>query len=214
MDADTGFGNYNNVRKLVKKVEKIKLAGICIEDKIFPKINSFLDGANQKLTSISEFCGKIKAAKDTQLSSDFCVVARTEAFVTGFDVQEALKRATHYIEAGADAILVHSKLSTADQIKEFMQYWQNSAPIIIVPTTYESTPTSLFSQLGVSMVIWANHNLRASILAMRKVSQKLHTNQTISAIKGDISTLEDVFDLTATEELQKSEELYLNHLAK
>jgi phosphoenolpyruvate phosphomutase len=96
----------------------------CIEDKLFPKTNSLLEGALQPMAEIDEFVGKIKAAKDTQQDPDFCVVARTEAFISGHGLGEALRRAEAYSEAGADALVIHSKLSTADQVLAFMAEWQ------------------------------------------------------------------------------------------
>src|SRR5512136_1123366 len=96
LDADTGYGNFNNVRRLVRKLEQHNVAAACIEDKIFPKCNSFINSGEQSLADIDEFTGKIKAAKDTQQDPDFCVVARTEAFVVGRDLKEALKRAEAY----------------------------------------------------------------------------------------------------------------------
>src|SRR3989337_4305480 len=72
LDADTGYGNFNNVRRLVRKLEQRHVAGMCIEDKLFPKTNSLLDGVPQPLAKIDEFSGKIKEAKDTQADPDFC----------------------------------------------------------------------------------------------------------------------------------------------
>ena len=109
LDGDTGYGNFNNVRRLIKKLEQRDIAGVCIEDKLFPKTNSFINGESQDLADIDEFCGKIKAAKDTQKDPDFCVVARVEAFIAGLGLEEALKRAEAYEDAGAEALLIHSK---------------------------------------------------------------------------------------------------------
>jgi phosphoenolpyruvate phosphomutase len=119
LDADTGYGNFNNVRRLVRKLEQRNVAAMCIEDKLFPKTNSLIEGAQQPLADIDEFSGKIKAAKDTQQDPDFCVVARIEAFIAGQGLAEALRRAEAYYRAGADAILVHSKRSTPDQVLAF-----------------------------------------------------------------------------------------------
>ena len=152
LDGDTGYGNFNNVRRLVTKIEQRGIAGVCIEDKLFPKTNSFIGGEQQPLAEIEEFCGKIKAAKDTQTDPDFQVVARIEAFIAGWGLDEVLQRAHAYCEAGADALLVHSKISTPDQIVSFMQAWDRSCPIVIVPTKYYKTPTDLFRELGISMV--------------------------------------------------------------
>ena len=111
LDGDTGYGNFNNARRLVKKLEQRNIAGVCIEDKLFPKTNSFINSEKQPLADIQEFCGKIKAMKDIQEDEDFIVVARVEAFIAGWGLEEALIRAEEYRNAGADAILVHSKKS-------------------------------------------------------------------------------------------------------
>ncbi len=169
MDGDTGFGNFNNVRRLVKKLSQKGVAGVCLEDKLFPKLNSFL-GDGQELADIEEFSGKIKAAKDSQLHDDFCVVARTEALVAGHGMDEALKRADRFHAAGADAILIHSKKDTGDEVLEFCKRWENRCPVVIVPTKYYKTPTTTYREAGVSTVIWANHSLRASIAAMKRVT--------------------------------------------
>jgi len=95
--------------QLITKLESRGIAGVCLEDKLFPKTNSFIDGELQPLADIHEFCGKIMACKDTQKDQDFNVVARLEAFITGHGLDEAYKRADAYHKAGADAILCHSK---------------------------------------------------------------------------------------------------------
>ncbi|MEK6297312.1 MAG: isocitrate lyase/phosphoenolpyruvate mutase family protein, partial [Paraburkholderia tropica] len=110
LDGDTGYGNFNNVRRLVRKLEQRGIAGVCIEDKVFPKTNSFIGGEAQPLADIDEFCGKIKAGKDSQTDENFSIVARVEALIAGWGMDEALKRAEAYRLAGADAILIHSKL--------------------------------------------------------------------------------------------------------
>ena len=109
------------------------------------------------MADVDEFSGKIRAAKDSQRDPDFCVVARVEALIAGWGMKEALKRASAYRRAGADAILMHSKQSTADQVLEFMDEWGDRCPVVIVPTMYPFTPTDAFEKAGVSLVIWANH---------------------------------------------------------
>lgn len=156
VDGDTGFGNFNNVRQLVVKLSKYGAAGVCLEDKIFPKTNSFLP-YNQSLASIKEFVDKIKAAKDSQLHNEFCVIARTEAFIAEQGLEEALTRAFAYRDAGADALLVHSKRSTSIEIENFCKHWDYSIPLVIVPTKYADTPSGRYQELGISLVIWANH---------------------------------------------------------
>lgn len=150
LDGDTGYGNFNNMRRLVKKLEQRSIAGVCIEDKQFPKTNSFIDGERQPLADVDEFCGKIKAGKDSQQDENFSIVARVEALIAGWDMNEALRRAEAYRNAGADAILIHSKLSKADEVLEFAQEWAGRSPLVIVPTKYYSTPTDVFRKAGIS----------------------------------------------------------------
>jgi phosphoenolpyruvate phosphomutase len=209
VDADTGYGNFNNVRRLVRKLEQRQVAAMCIEDKLFPKTNSFIRGEQQPLADVSEFCGKIKAAKDTQADPDFSVVARTEAFIVGQGLAEALKRAEAYYRAGADAILMHSKISTPDQVLSFMEEWQDTCPVVIVPTMYYSTPTEEFVEAGVSIVIWANHILRCSITAMQRTAAPLHREHSLLAIEQDIAPVKEVFRLQNADELRRAELQYL-----
>ena len=164
---------------------------------------------NQNLAPIEEFCGKIKAAKDTQLDNHFCVVARTEAFISGAGIDEALKRAYAYKDAGADAILVHSKKNTSKEIELFCKHWDYSTPLITVPTTYPSTPIEQYEKLSISLVIWANHLLRTSISAMRKVAQKVIIEKSIKGISQDLSSVDDIFNLTDENELRSAEEKYM-----
>ncbi len=209
VDADTGYGNFNNVRRLVRKLEQRSIAAMCIEDKLFPKTNSFIRGELQPLADIAEFSGKLKAAKDTQQDPDFCVVARTEAFITGLGLGEALKRAEAYHRAGADAILIHSKVSTPDQVLSFMMEWGNTCPVVIVPTTYYTAPTHLFEDAGVRLIIWANHLLRSSITAMQETAAKLYQQQTLVAIEHEIAPVKEIFRLQGVDELKAAELRYL-----
>lgn len=212
VDADTGYGNFNNVRRLVKKLEQRDIAAMCIEDKLFPKTNSFIQGEKQAMADMNEFCGKIKAAKDTQKDDDFCVVARTEAFIVGRGLTEALRRAEAYHQAGADAILVHSKSNTADEVLSFMDEWKADCPIIVVPTTYSSTPTIDFVTAGISMVIWANHILRASIVTMQETAEKIYKTQSLTSIEPEIASVKEIFRLQDTKELSEAEKRYFPHL--
>jgi len=208
LDADTGYGNFNNVRRLVRKLEQRNVAGMCIEDKLFPKTNSFINSEQQPLADIEEFAGKIKAAKDTQQDPDFCVVARVESLIAGWELEEALKRAEAYSLAGADAILMHSKLKTADQILEFMREWQNRCPVVIVPTTYYNTPTSVYEEAGISLVIWANHLLRSSIKAMQQTAAQIYEERSISSIEGEVVPVKEIFRLQDAAELEEAEKQY------
>src|SRR5512134_3420404 len=93
LDGDTGYGNFNNMRRLVHKLEQRDVAAVCIEDKLFPKTNSFINGDHQPLADMDEFCGKIRAGKDAQTDPDFCIIARLEGFIAGWELDEVLQRA-------------------------------------------------------------------------------------------------------------------------
>ncbi len=208
MDGDTGYGNFNNVRRLVTKLGQRGIAGVCIEDKVFPKTNSLIDG-RQELVSIGEFTGKIKAAKDSRRDADFCVIARTEALIANLGMEEAIDRAHAYHEAGADAVLLHSRRHNGDEIFRFMSKWDDSCPIVIVPTTYYRTPFAEYGKANIAMVIWANHMLRVSIAAMRTACQKIHGQRTPIGIESDMATVGDIFDLVGNRELARAEKEYL-----
>ena len=209
IDGDTGYGNFNNVRRLVRKLEQRRIAGVCLEDKLFPKTNSFINGERQVLAEVDEFCGKLRAAKDTQLDPDFAVVARTEAFIAGWGLDEALLRAYAYAEAGADVILVHSKRKDSREILSFMEQWDDRAPIIIVPTKYPTEPLSRFVDAGISNFIFANQSLRTVITALERNLRKLHETRDLMSIENEIAPVSEIFRLQNVQELKSSEERYL-----
>ncbi|KIL40198.1 phosphoenolpyruvate phosphomutase [Gordoniibacillus kamchatkensis] len=209
LDGDTGYGNFNNARRLVAKLEQRNIAGVCIEDKLFPKTNSFIDGETQALADIDEFCGKIRAMKDTQSDEDFVVVARIEALIAGLGLKEALLRGEAYRKAGADAVLIHSHRSDASEIEAFMKEWAGRLPVVIVPTQYYKTPTKRFAELGISVAIWANHNLRASIEAMQKLSKLIYREENLVNAESGIASLNEVFRLQGVDELKEAEKKYL-----
>ena len=209
LDGDTGYGNFNNMRRLVKKLEQRDIAAVCIEDKLFPKTNSFIQGQAQPLADIDEFCGKIKAGKDAQRDDSFSIVARVEAFIAGWGLSEALKRAEAYRQAGADAILIHSALGVPDEVLAFKREWANRLPVVIVPTKYYATPTEVFRDHGFSLIIWANHLMRASIAAMQQTARVLASDQNLLSVEDRVVPVAEVFRLQGAVELQEAEKKYL-----
>tara|TARA_B100001093_G_scaffold517863_1_gene600749 strand:+ start:2318 stop:3925 length:1608 start_codon:yes stop_codon:yes gene_type:complete len=209
LDGDTGYGNYNNARRLVRKLEQRDIAGVCIEDKIFPKTNSFISGDKQPLADVEEFSGKIKAMKDAQVDKNFTVVARLESFITGWGLENALERAQKYYEAGADAILVHSKIKSFNEIKSFTKVWKNKCPIIIVPTTYYETTASEIEKEKISMVIWANHMIRSSVTAMRRVASTIQKEKSLISVEKQIATVKEIFKIQNADELKTADKKYL-----
>jgi len=208
VDGDTGFGNFNNARRLVRKLCQLGVAGVCIEDKLFPKTNSFF-GSNHPLADIGEFCGRIQACKDSQLHDGFVVVARTEAFIAGRGLIEAIKRAEAYRDAGADAIFVHSRSTSPDEILSFGEAWSGELPLVVSPTTYHGVEARQLEEAGVSLVIWGNHNLRAAASAMRRTCEEILRSSSVAGVEPDLATLDDIFDLLDYDELAAAEARYL-----
>lgn len=207
LDGDTGFGDFNTLRRVVRKLEQRGVAGVAVEDKRFPKRNSFADGPHP-LLPVEEFCGKVRAALDAAGDDDFVVVARTEALIAGCGVDEALRRAEAYHRAGAHAVLVHSKKTGPDEVFAFLDAWEDRAPVILVPTTYFTTPTEAFRERGVSAVIWANHLLRASLRAMQETAARVRADGTVRGVEDRLAPLSEVFRLQGAEELRRAEKRY------
>ena len=161
------------------------------------------------LADIDEFCGRIKAGKDSQTDDDFVIVARIEALIAGLELPEALKRADAYHAAGADAVLIHSRKTSADEIMAFMKAWDERCPVVIVPTTYYATPTAQFERAGVSAVIWANHLLRASLFSMRDVAERVQRDRSVVGVEDTIASVRDVFALQGHDELVAASKHYL-----
>ena len=207
-DCDTGFGNSNNVINMVRRFEAARVAAVCIEDKLFPKVNSFVPG-RQELAPIAEFVGKIMAAKNAQRHPDFMVIARIEALIAGWGIDEALKRADAYKRAGADAILIHSKSRAPNEIFQFLQQWENRLPVAIVPTTYYSVSLQEWERAGVKLVIYANHGLRSAIRSMTETYRKILQTGSTATIEDDIAPMKEVFELQGMNRMKEEEERFL-----
>jgi len=208
-DCDTGYGNSSNVIRLVQKYEAAGIAGVSIEDKMFPKINSLFEG-RQNLASIGEFVGKILAAKNAQKDPDFMVIARVEALIAGWGMDEALTRSNEYERAGADAILIHHKDSDPAPILKFIKKWNGAVPLVLVPTKYPSLNENQMKQSGkVGMVIYANHGIRSIIPALRKTYSEVFDNGIVS-IDERIAPLSDVFELQGMTALKESEAQFMD----
>jgi len=206
VDGDSGYGNFSTARRFALQAEQIGAAGICIEDKRFPKTNSFV-GDNHELAPVGEFCGKIRACRDAARNPAFVVVARTEALIANLGIDEALLRSEAYRLAGADAIFIHSRKPTVEEIVAFMTDWGDRLPVLIAPTTYPQTPMSMYADLGIAGVIWANQGMRAAVKAMRTVCRLLST-EGAGAVEGMIASLDDVFTLMDYAQLTLDEQRY------
>ena len=207
-DCDTGYGNAFNVRHMVRKYEAADLAAIVIEDKQFPKVNSFIPG-RQELVSIEEFTGKIRAAKEAQKDPAFMVFARVEALIAGFGLDDALRRAHAYAEAGADGIVIHSKASNPEEVLAFARHWQREIPLVAIPTTYYRVTAPELEKGGFSMVIYANHGLRAAIRAVETTLQSIAQTGSTAEAEEKIASMKEVFDLQGMKDMKEDEKRFL-----
>lgn len=208
-DCDNGYGNAINVIHTVREYEREGIAAICIEDNVFPKRCSFYAGVRRELAEVEEHAGKIRACIRTRRSPDFLVIARTEALIAGWGMDEALARGRAYADAGADMVLIHSKSEEPDEVMEFARRWDRTTPLVCVPTIYRQTTAGELAKAGFKVVIYANHGLRASIRAMRTAFARIKAEQRCAAVDDIIVPLEDVYDLIGVSQMKKDEKAFL-----
>ena len=213
-DCDTGFGGPSNVSHMVKKYEKVGIAAVCIEDKTFPKQNSFLENNKQELLSEKEFVAKIIAAKEAKENSNFMIIGRTEALISGLGMKEAVKRANAYEKAGADAILIHSKQDSPEEIFEFSESWGGTLPLVVVPTSFPTVKIDELISHKIKMVIYANQTLRATHAIISKVLEQLKNSASINDLSIDMTSMQEIFQLQETYNIKKQEEKIEKDLKK
>ena len=175
IDGDTG-GQIEHFTYMVKTLERLGVSAVIIEDKVFPKVNSLIKGAKHKQEDILKFSKKIKKGKAAQVTDDFMIIARIESLIAGKTVEDALTRAFAYINAGADAIMIHSKESSAYQVVEFAKEYnkmKNRVPLVVVPTTYYTFKEKEMKYHGIDVVIYANHQIRSAYRAMKEVAEDI-----------------------------------------
>ncbi len=179
-DGDTG-GLLEHFVFTVRTLERNGVSAVIIEDKVGLKKNSlFGTDVEQNLAPIFDFCEKIKAGKMAQVTKEFMIIARLESLIAGYPVSHAVERAFAYSEAGADAIMIHSKEKSGDDVKEFCKRFREqyqNIPIVLVPTTYNKFTEKELCEWGANIIIYANHLLRASYPAMLKVATSILENE-------------------------------------
>jgi len=213
-DCDTGYGDATNVRYMVKKYENAGIAGICIEDKTFPKQNSLLEGGNNQLLSEKDFAAKILAANEAKQNEAFTIIARIEALISGKGMENALKRAYAYEKAGADLILIHSKKITPEEIFEFSDSWKGSTPLVVIPTTYYSVNVDELIEHKIKMVIYANQTLRAAHFALSKLLKQMNGANNMSGLQNEMSSMDDIFKLQEMYDVKSQEKSIEEKLRK
>ena len=209
-DCDNGYGNAINVIRCVEEYERAGIAAICIEDNVFPKRCSFYAGVKRELSSIEEHAGKIRAAKATQKDKDFMVIARTEALIAGWGMEEALRRGRAYADAGADMVLIHSKSKSPDEVLSFAKQWDRpGTPLVCVPTIYKTTKVEALHEAGFKLIIFANHAVRSAIKAMTETLQTLKREMYTGSVEDKVVPLERVYQLIGVDKMKQDEGAFM-----
>lgn len=179
VDGDTG-GQIEHFIYTVKTLERLGVSAIIIEDKTGLKKNSlFGTEVRQTQDTIEHFCAKIRAGREARVTSDFMIISRIESLIANAGMDDAIKRAKAYIEAGADGIMIHSKEKDGAEIIEFCEKYsqlENRVPIIVVPTSYNFMKESQLIELGVNVIIYANHLIRSAYPAMVNTAKSILEN--------------------------------------
>ncbi len=180
VDGDTG-GIPEHFKFTVRTLERLGVSAIIIEDKIGLKKNSlFGTEVKQEQDSLMNFAKKISEGKKAQVTEDFMIIARIESLILGKGMEDALKRAKAYIEAGADGIMIHSKSKSPNEVLAFCKEYnkfKEKVPLVVVPSTYNSIKENELKKSGVNIVIYANHLLRSAYPTMVLTAKSILENQ-------------------------------------
>lgn len=209
-DCDNGYGNAINVIRCVEEYERAGIAAICMEDNVFPKRCSFYAGVKRELSPVEEHAGKIRAAKATQKDPDFVVIARTEALIAGWGMEEALMRGRAYADAGADMVLIHSKSKDPDEVMSFAKQWDRpNTPLVCVPTIYKGTTVDQLHAAGFKLIIFANHAVRSSIKAMTETLTTLKREMYTGSVEDKVVPLDRVYQLVGVDKMKTEETSFM-----
>jgi phosphoenolpyruvate phosphomutase / 2-hydroxyethylphosphonate cytidylyltransferase len=175
-DGDTG-GKPEHFVFTVKTLERLGISAVIIEDKIGLKKNSlFGTEVEQTQDGIQSFCHKIEMGKRAQATRDFMIIARIESLILQKGQADAIERARAYLAAGADAIMIHSREKSPDEIFAFCRAYRElpgRKPLVVVPTSFDQVTEDELAAQGVNVVIYANHLLRSAYPAMLQTAQSI-----------------------------------------
>jgi len=197
-DGDTG-GIAEHFVYTLRSLERMGVSAVIIEDKVGLKKNS-LFGTEVKQTQdeIEHFCEKIRAGKNAQLSDDFMIIARIESLILEQGMEDALKRAFAYRDAGADGVMIHSRRKEPEEILEFCDKFREQdceTPIIVVPSSYNTITEEELIAHGVNIVIYANQLLRAAFPAMQNAAKSILKYHRAHEIDEELLSIKDIITL-------------------
>jgi phosphoenolpyruvate phosphomutase len=197
-DGDTG-GKPEHFTFTVRSLERLGVSAVIIEDKEGLKRNSlFGNEVPQTQSSIEDFCARLRIGKQAQITEDFMIIARIESLILEQGMEDAVERAQAYIDAGADAIMIHSRQKSPDEVFEFCRHaadFSKRVPIVAVPTSYHQVSESELADAGVNVVIYANHMLRSAYPQMTKVAQTVLENGRSLEADPYVSSISEVLSI-------------------
>ena len=200
-DADTG-GKIDHFEMKIKSMDRLGISAVIIEDKTGLKKNSLLkDTSTQIQEDKNKFAEKIRTGKKAKISEDFMIIARIESLILGKGMNNALKRAHIYVEAGADGIMIHSKSNTPKEIFEFATKFRKNyknIPLVCVPTSYNKVNEDELSKNGFNIVIYANQMLRAAYPAMQSVANKILKYGRSKEVDKNLISIKKILELIPT----------------
>jgi phosphoenolpyruvate phosphomutase len=199
VDGNCGFSSRQETRIFVESLIHLGAAAVCFEDKRYPKENTFYAPLHP-LRSADDYCELLRAACDARYERELVIVARTEALVVGEPIDDVVTRCETYCAAGAEGVFIAFADDDTTRLRSFIDGWNGRAPLLLNPTAYLRSLPSLVSLPGVSIVVWANHNIRACVKAMSSICNTLsHIESTIpdlaTRVNNDMSSMADIFDL-------------------
>jgi phosphoenolpyruvate phosphomutase len=214
IDGDTG-GSPSQFEYLVKKLERLGVSAVIIEDKVFPKRNSLDEFAKQTLEDPEKFCQKIQRGNDVKISNDFMIIARIESLIAGVGLEDALNRAEKYIKSGVDGVMIHSKDTSPENIIDFANKYNKlckkigKRPLLVsVPTTYNLITDEELAKHGFNIIIHANHLLRSAHKAMRETAETILLNDRNFEAEPICSSVQEIFKEVGFEWIKSQDKKY------
>ena len=201
-DGDTG-GQIEHFVYTVRTLERVGVSMVIVEDKTGLKKNSLFGvEVEQTQDSIENFCAKISTGKKAQKSNDFMICARIESLILEKGMEDAIKRANAYVEAGADAVMIHSRKKYPDEIFEFLKLFRENnllTPVVLVPTSYNQITEEEFKKRGANIVIYANQLTRTGFPAMKEAAVSILTHRRALECDSKCMSIKDIITLIPEE---------------
>ena len=210
VDGDEGGASSINTIRMVREYHKAGAQGICIEDNPSPKRCSFY-GMSAGLEKTSLMCGKIQAALENRSADDFAVIARTEALIQHLGHDVALDRAKAYNDAGCEGFLIHSKSESPEEVLNFADSYHKAnlqAPLVCVPTTYNTVSVNELESAGYSLIIYANYSVRSVVQALFKTFSSIQKGGSLSCANEEVVEMKKIFELIRVDKLKSNQEKY------